>query len=140
MLRSAGPHRHSPPRKRASNANHLFDCHRSQLDYSPSDTTMKFTVVVAGCACWISVANAILYPIHPVANTVLNGGSQSTISWIDEGSKPSLVDMGLISMDLYIDQPNSVSHILVFSKILLLSIFPLCSTHDFPFPSSPKEF
>ncbi|KLO18321.1 hypothetical protein SCHPADRAFT_936383 [Schizopora paradoxa] len=63
--------------------------------------------VVACCAGWFSVANAILYPVLPVANSVFNGGSLNTISWIDDGSKPSLVDMGPVSMDLYVDKAST---------------------------------
>lgn len=88
---------------------------------------MKFTVAM-GYACWISVANAILYPILPIANSVFNGGSQNTISWIDTGSKPSLADMGPISLDLYIDRPNSVSACFSYSSRIVCHFmlpFPL---------------
>lgn len=76
---------------------------------------MKF-MVIACFACWIGVTNAILYPVLPVANSVFSGGSQNTISWIDDGSKPSLADLGPLSMDLYVDKASTVS-IIIFHLV-----------------------
>jgi hypothetical protein len=45
---------------------------------------------------------ASIYTTSPTANTTFTGGQQSTVSWIDDGKKPSLSDFGNCMVSIYV--------------------------------------
>lgn len=42
-----------------------------------------------------------LYPTNPVANTVWSAGRMTKISWVDDGTLPTLAAMGPLSIELW---------------------------------------
>ena len=49
----------------------------------------------------VSSAAAALYPTRPIASTVFSAGRMSTITWIDDGTAPSLPQIGPVRIDLF---------------------------------------
>ena len=57
----------------------------------------------------VSSAAAALYPTRPIASTVFSAGRMSTITWIDDGTAPSLSQIGPMRIDLYYGDDVSVA-------------------------------
>ncbi|PCH37198.1 hypothetical protein WOLCODRAFT_167375 [Wolfiporia cocos MD-104 SS10] len=59
-------------------------------------------LVFASVLLYIASAAAGLYGTRPVASTVLSAGRFSTVTWINDNSRPSLSEMGPVRIDLYV--------------------------------------
>jgi hypothetical protein len=58
----------------------------------------------------------------PTASTTFTGGSQSTVSWIDDGKSPSLTAFGDASLSIYVgNAQQQVSIVFFFGKGLVTS-------------------
>ncbi|KAI0717446.1 hypothetical protein C8T65DRAFT_805148 [Cerioporus squamosus] len=49
-----------------------------------------------------SLVSANIYPTTPYSDTVFNAGRMNTVEWMDDGTEPSVQDMGLLKIDLYV--------------------------------------
>ncbi|KAI0765010.1 hypothetical protein C8Q74DRAFT_1370886 [Fomes fomentarius] len=50
------------------------------------------------------VVFASIYGVYPIANTVLSAGRLNTVRWIDDGTRPSIRNMGKVTIDLYVGE------------------------------------
>ncbi|KZT02851.1 uncharacterized protein LAESUDRAFT_762503 [Laetiporus sulphureus 93-53] len=60
-----------------------------------------FSFLLTVCLLYVSSVAAGLYGTRPIANTVLSAGRLSTVTWINDNTKPSLTEMGPVRIDLY---------------------------------------
>jgi hypothetical protein len=63
--------------------------------------TMRYTPYIFAVTALTTSVSAALYPTQPVADTVYSPGQLALVTWIDDGQKPHLKDMGPVKLDLY---------------------------------------
>lgn len=63
-----------------------------------------------------TLVSASLYPTQPIQSTVYYAGETALTTWIDDGSFPSLSNMGLITIQLYTDSNVRPPTILVVER------------------------
>ncbi|KAI0322586.1 hypothetical protein OF83DRAFT_651660 [Amylostereum chailletii] len=61
-------------------------------------------------ALYAGVASAALYPTQPVSDTVFTAGRLNTVTWIDDGSSPSLSNLSELKLDLYGQGDNLIKN------------------------------
>ena len=75
--------------------------------------------------CLARLVYAGIYGTYPIASSVLSAGRLTTIRWIDDGKSPFVKDVGLVKIDLYIEQVCSHSQEVLFEFWLCPPIVPV---------------
>ena len=91
----------------------LFTPHRTASSTPvftvPRTNAMRSNLILASLLTLVLCtghSGANVYPTKPIQKTVFTGGGWNNLTWTDSGSNPPLYSLGVLDIDLYVDEGN----------------------------------